>query len=97
MARTLNESQHRKLTLEKKNLLLLLPGIEAGNLLIRSSTLYQQAIPTPTTATTTTATATAATIAATAATAAAVAVVAATALLLLLLSRLPLNLMIQAY
>ena len=45
---TLNKSQHRKLTLEKKIFLLFLLATQTRNLSIRSPMLYQQAILAPT-------------------------------------------------
>ena len=43
--RTLNKSQHRKLTLEKKILLLLLPGFKFATFRLRVRRTNQQAIP----------------------------------------------------
>ena len=45
MERTLNKSQHTKLTLEKKILPLLLPGFELATSRSRVRRSYQQAIP----------------------------------------------------
>ena len=47
VARTLNKSQHRKLTLKKKISPADFAGIRTHNLLIASTVLYQQAILAP--------------------------------------------------